>query len=165
MIADSLPLQEEDRNTRWLALVSIAINLFFVGTAGALIVRHYWTPSPMVSAPIDRSAGARIERIAVTLPSTDAEIMRAEFRAEATTLDAARIDFEHAVDRIRETFRAEPYNESATRVAMSEARVTKLRFDELLQNLIASSAAKMSVSGRAKLAEYSSTRPASNPSH
>jgi len=162
MIATSSMLQGEDRNTRWIALVSLAVNLFFIGTAGALIVRHYWTPSVMVSAPIDRSAGARIERIAATLPSSDAEIMRAEFRAKAATLDAARTDFERAVDRIRETFRAEPYNEAATRVAMSEARVTKLRFDELLQDLIASSAAKMSVPGRAKLAEYSPTRPASS---
>jgi uncharacterized membrane protein len=164
MIAGSSMLQGEDRSTRWLALVSLAINLFFIGTAGALIVRHYWAPSVMVSAPIDRSAGARIERIAATLPSTDAEVMRVEFRAKATMLDAARTDFERAVNRIRETFRSEPYNEAATRVAMSEARLTKLRFDELLQDLIASSAAKMSVTGRAKLAEYSPTRPASSQS-
>jgi hypothetical protein len=109
-----------------------------------------------VAAPIDRSASARIERIAMTLPISDAEIMRAEFQANAATLDSARSNFDEKIDRIRETFRAEPYNIETTRSAMAEARSARQRFEELLQDVVASSAAKMSASGRAKLAQYSS---------
>jgi len=162
IIASSL--QDEDRSGRWLVLVSLALNLFLIGTAGALIVRHYWAPTVNVAAPIDRSATARIERIAMTLPVADAEITRAEFRANAATLDLARNNFEYQIDRMRETFRAEPYNVEMTRSAMAEARAARQHFEELLQDVIASSAAKMSALGRAKLAEYSSNRTAPAPS-
>jgi uncharacterized membrane protein len=163
MITASPTLPGEAQGSRWFVLASLALNLFFIGTAGALVVRHYTAP---VTAPttIDRSAAGRIERIATTLPSADAEIMRDEYRAKAATLDAARSEFENVVDDIRQTFRAEPYNLEATRAATASARVARQRFEELLQGVIASSAAKMSRAGRLKLSEFGPPRttPATN---
>jgi uncharacterized membrane protein len=164
MIIASSTLPGEAQGARWFVLASIALNLFFIGTAGALIFRHYTAPPVTISAPIDRSAAGRIERIAATLPAVDAEVMRTEYRTKAPTLDAARNDFENAIDDIRQTFRAEPYNLEATRAATASARVARQRFEELLQDVIASAAAKMSRAGRLKLAEFGPPRttPAAN---
>ncbi len=110
----------EDQTSRRIVLWSLALNLFFIGLVAALVVRLYIAPP--AAAPIDRSANGRIERIAAILPAADAEVIRAEYRAKAAPVDAARDDFERSVDAIRETFRAEPYDIEATRVAMAEAR-------------------------------------------
>jgi uncharacterized membrane protein len=157
-------LPGEDRGSHWFMLASLALNLFFIGTIGALIYRHYTTPPVTISVPLDRSAAGRIERIAATLPVTDAEVLRAEYRAKATTLDAARSDFENTIDDIRQTFRVEPYNGESTRTAMASARAARQRFEELLHEVIASSAAKISAAGRLKLAEFGPPRttPATN---
>ena len=158
MITASSTLPGEDRGSHWFILVSLALNLFFVGTIGALIYRHYTTMPVTISVPLDRSAAGRIERIATTLPSGDAEVIRAEFRARSATLDSARSDFENTIDDIRQTFRAEPYSVEATRAATAQARVARQRFEELLQEVIASSAEKMSAAGRTKLAEFGPPR-------
>lgn len=150
-------LQEERRSKRFM-LISVALNLFFVGVAGTLLVRSYFAPPSVVTVTIDRGAGARMERIAATLPPADADIMRAAYRDNATTLDAARDDFEDAVGAIKQSFRTEPYDIEATRKAMADTRVKQQRFIALLHDAISAAAGKMSPAGRAKLAEYSSAR-------
>jgi hypothetical protein len=164
MITASPTLPGEDRGAHWFVLASLALNLFFIGTIGALIYRHYTTPPVTISAPLDRSAAGRIERIAATLPSADAEVIRAEYRARVATLDVARGDFENAIDDIRQTFRANPYSVDSTRVTTAKARIARQRFEELLHDVIASSAEKMSAAGRLKLAEFGPPRttPATN---
>lgn len=144
----------EDRASRRLVLWSLGFNLFFIGLIGALLVRLFVAPPP-VPAPLDRSAKARIERIADSLPPPDAELMRAEYRAKAAPVDAARAEFERNIDAVRTTFRAEPYDGNATRGAMTEARTAYQKFQALLQDIIASAAAKMSAAGRQRLADWS----------
>ncbi len=85
----------EDRTSRRIVLWSLALNLFFIGLVAALLVRLYVVP-PAAPAPVDRSANGRIERIAATLPAADAEVIRAEYRAKAAPVDAARDEFERA---------------------------------------------------------------------
>jgi hypothetical protein len=143
----------EDRTSRRIVLWSLAMNLFFIGLVAALVVRLSIAPPAL--APIDRSANGRIERIAAILPAADAEVIRAEYRAKAAPVDAARDEFERSVDAIRETFRAEPYDIEATRVSMAEARARRQKFDLLLHDIIASAANKMSFAGRQKLADWS----------
>ena len=145
----------EDRASRRVVLWSLGLNLFFIGLVAALFVRLYIAPP--AAAPFDRSAHARIERIAVTLPAADAEVIRAEYRAKAAPVDAAREEFERAVDAIRQAFRAEPYDIEATRAAMAGARAAHQRFEVLMHDIIASAAAKMSTGGRQKLADWSPT--------
>jgi hypothetical protein len=143
----------EDRTSRRIVLWSLGLNLFFIGLVAALLVRLYVVPP--APAPFDRSANGRIERIAAVLPSADAEVIRAEYRAKAGPVDAARDEFEHDVDAIRQTFRAEPYSIGATHLAMAEARAAHQKFDILLHEIIASAASKMSPAGRQKLADWS----------
>jgi uncharacterized membrane protein len=145
----------EDRTSRRIVLWSLALNLFFIGLVAALLVRLYIAPP--VTAPIDRSANGRIERIATILPAADAEVIRAEYRAKAAPVDAARGEFERAIDAVRQTFRAEPYDTGATRAAMAEARAARQKFELLLHDIITSAVSHMSPAGRQKLADWSPT--------
>ena len=143
----------EDRTSRRIVLWSLGLNLFFIGLVAALLVRL--SIAPPAPAPIDRSANGRIERIAAVLPAADATVIRAEYRAKAAPVDAARDEFERAIDAVRQTFRAEPYDIAATRAAMAEARAARQKFDLLLHDIIASAVSKMSATGRQKLADWS----------
>lgn len=143
---------------RWLVFFSLALNLFFVGVTGALAIRHYTAPPPPQPAPIDRSVSGRIDRIAATLPTEDAALLRAEFRERAGTVEALRAGYRHWQDEVRGMLRAVPFNVDATRAAMAETRAARQAFDQSLQDLIASAATKMSVAGRNKLADWPGSR-------
>lgn len=143
----------DERASRRLVLVSLALNLFFIGIGGALIVRTY-TSSPPVAAPIDRSAAARIDRLAATLPPADAEKLRAEFRTQAAKVEPAREAYRHAQDTARAVLRTEPFDAAALRNAMRDTRAARVVLDEALNEVIATAATQMSAEGRRKLADW-----------
>jgi uncharacterized membrane protein len=143
-----------DRGSRWILLGSLALNLFFVGATGALVTRHYLADRAVSTAPVDRSVAARVERLAATLPSRDADILRGEYRANAGTVDASRAAYHQAQDEVRRTLRADPFEPEAMRAAMVKTRAARQVFDQLLQDMIASAAGKMSPAGRSKLADW-----------
>jgi uncharacterized membrane protein len=143
-----------------LLLVSLALNLFFVGVGAAYVVRHYFSAPPAATA-IDRSPAARIDRLAATLPAADAEKLRGEFRRQQAGVDAARDNYRRLQDVIRQTLRAEPFDPAAMRTAMAEARAARQAFDHALQGVVAAAAEQMSVAGRNKLADWPGSRPAS----
>lgn len=141
------------RSSRWLLLVSLAFNLFFVGVAGALVANNYFS-APAPTAPVDRSVTARIDRLAATLPAADGEKLRAEFRARASTVEPAHNAYRQAQDVARQVLRTEPFDVAALRAAMAQTRAARQVLDEALQGVIAAAAAQMSPAGRAKLAEW-----------
>ncbi|MFL5085634.1 MAG: periplasmic heavy metal sensor [Xanthobacteraceae bacterium] len=143
-----------DRSSRWILLGSLGLNLFFIGATGALVTRHYLADRAVSTAPVDRSVAARVERLAATLPSSDAEILRSEYRANATTVDASRAAYHRAQDEVRRVLRSDPFEPEAMRAAMVKARAARQVFDQLLQDMIASAAGKMSAGGRNKLADW-----------
>ncbi len=139
---------------RWLLLGSLALNLFFVGAAGAVAYR-YSSPVPLATvARIDHGLASRLNRIAASLPSTDAKIMRSELRAAEEKVAAAQADLRLSQDEVRSSLRAEPFDPEAVRTAMADNRAARDNFDEVLHDMIATAAAKMSVVGRNKLAEW-----------
>ncbi|MFL6931179.1 MAG: periplasmic heavy metal sensor [Xanthobacteraceae bacterium] len=143
-----------DRSSRWILLGSLGLNLFFIGATGALVTRHYLADRAVSTAPVDRSVAARVERLAATLPSSDAEILRSEYRANATPVDASRAAYHRAQDEVRRVLRSDPFEPEAMRAAMVKARAARQVFDQLLQDMIASAAGKMSAAGRNKLADW-----------
>jgi uncharacterized membrane protein len=154
MIA-SISAMGRDRGTRWLVFVSLALNLFFVGVAGALVVRHYTQAPAASTAPLDRTAAARIERLAANLPAKDAEILRGEFRARAPMVEGARDEYRRMLDVARAFLRIEPFDDAAMRTALAAARGARQIFDQLMHELIVTAAGKMSAEGRNKLADWS----------
>lgn len=158
MSAASPEIVREERRSRRFMLFSVALNLFLIGVGATMLARSYFAPPAITTVTIDRSASARIERIAATLPPADAAIMRAAYRDNAATMDAARAEVDAGVARIKASFRAEPYDVEATRKATADTRAKFMRFLALVHDAIAQAAAKMSPEGRARLAEYSSAR-------
>lgn len=156
--AASPEMVQEERRSRRFMLLSLALNLFLIGVGGTMLARSYFAPPAISTITIDRSARARIERIAETLPPADAAIMRAAYRDNAATLDAARAEVDAGVERIKTSFRTEPYDIEATRKATADTRAKFMRFLSLVHDAIAQAAQKMSPEGRARLAEYSSAR-------
>ena len=141
------------RTSRTLLLVSLALNLFFIGAAAALAWRHYardhrdgWTP------------GARVERLASSLPAADADKLRAAFREHMPAIEQARAAYRTAHERLRESLRAEPYNADAVRAAMAEIRTARSKLDEALQETIVSASAQMGPDSRRALADWTPYR-------
>jgi uncharacterized membrane protein len=154
MMSTLSPALAADRGTRWVLLCSLAFNLFFVGAAGTLAARYYLARPAAPPAALDRSVGARIERLAATLPASDADILRGEFRDRAASVEAVQATYRQAQDRIRKALRAQPFEAEPLRAAMTETRAARQDFDRSLQEVIAAAAAKMSVAGRDRLADW-----------
>ena len=145
------------RWSRRILFISLALNLFFVGAWAALAWRHYawdhhrpWTPA------------VRIERLAEALPATDAEKLRAEFRARQSNIDAAIASYRQAQRAMREALRADPFDPAALRTAMADARSARSRLDEGLQDVIATAGAMMTPEGRRSLADWTPYRRSGN---
>lgn len=151
-MASSLPMPVA-RSSRWLLLVSLALNLFFVGVAGALIARNYASTPVLIPVP-NHSVASRIDRLAATLPPADGEKLRAEFRARAQTVESARDAYRRTQDAARAVLRAEPFDVAALRAAMVQTRAARQVLDEALQGVVAAAAEQMSPAGRARLADW-----------
>ena len=136
---------------RRLLLGSLALNLFFIGIAGSMAVRHWIEPPP---AALDRSDAARIGRIAATLPPADAELLRAQFAQQREAVETARETIRRTQDAIRAALRAEPFDVAAMRAAMTETRAARETFYQTLQSVVATAASQMTPAGRNKLADW-----------
>jgi uncharacterized membrane protein len=148
---------------RWLLLGSLALNLFFVGAAGAVAFR-YTSPMPLTTvARIDRSLPSRFDRIATSLPPADAAVMRAQLRDDAEKVVTAQADLRLSQEDVRKSLRTEPFDSDAVRTAMTENRAARENFDQVLHAMIASAAAKMSIVGRSKLADWPAERESARP--
>jgi uncharacterized membrane protein len=150
---------------RWLLLGSLALNLFFVGAAGAVAIR-YSGPVPLTTvARIDHSLASRLDHIAAALPPSDAALLRSQLRGEAVKLAAAQADLRLAQDDVRKSLRAQPFDPGAMRTAMAESRSAHDNVDQVLHDTIAAAAANMSVVGRTKLADWPAERHTAQAEH
>lgn len=146
-VADIYPTAAR-RSSRWLLLASLALNLFFVGIAVAMAIRGPAAP------PWDRNVFVRIERIAESLPSSDADKLRGAVNGGKQTLDSAQNDYRTAQHQIRQALRQEPFSADDLRAAMTKTRAARQTFDQTLQGLFADAAGKMSTAGRQALADW-----------
>ncbi len=144
--------------SRWLLLGSLALNLFFVGIAVAMLIR---APAPRTWDP---DVFVRVERLAATLPPADAQILRAAMDANHAAIAQTQDAYHDARDDIRETLRQDPFKLEAMRAAMAKTRVTRQAYDQAIQGVFADAAAKMSSAGRHALADWPHGRnPRSKP--
>jgi uncharacterized membrane protein len=148
-----------DRSSRWLLIGSLALNLFFVGTLGALALRHFVAPSQPAETERPRTAAARLERLAAPLPAADAEKLRAAFRAHAAEAESARDALNRAYERVQAALRAQPFDAAPLRTAMAEARAARPLYEMEMQDIFVAGAAGMSPEGRARLAEWPPRSP------
>ncbi len=135
-------------SSRWLLLGSLALNLFFVGVALAMVVRAPAAPA------WDRNVFVRVERIADTLPPADADLLRGQINANRQLIEDSQTRYRTAQDQIRATLRQEPFDVEAMRAAMAKTRAARQSFDQVIQGVFAFSAAQMSPAGRSALADW-----------
>jgi uncharacterized membrane protein len=135
-------------SSRWLLLGSLALNLFFIGVATALAVR---TPTP---PSWDRNVFVRVERVAATLPPSDADLLRGQIKANREAIEDTQTKYRAAQDVIRETLRLEPFDIAAMGTAMAQTRAARQAFDQVIQSVFAGTAAQMSSAGRHALADW-----------
>lgn len=153
MTIAGLRIDGSSGGSRWLLFGSLALNLFFIGIGGALLVQDSGL-GPAAPVAFDRGVAARIDRLAAALPSDDGKLLRAAYTAHRADIDGSRAAYRKAQDATRAVLRVEPFDGTALRRAMAAMRDAKLAFDRKLQNLIAQVAADMSPTGRRKLADY-----------
>jgi uncharacterized membrane protein len=146
------PQIESRTHAHWLLLGSLALNLFFVGAAGAVAYR-YSSPIPLTTVSRVDLIG-RLNHLADTLPPGDAASLRAQLRTDEEKIVAARADLRLSRDDVRRSLRAEPFDADAMRKAMTANHTAHERFDQVIHETLASAASKMSVIGRTKLADW-----------
>jgi Spy/CpxP family protein refolding chaperone len=136
------------RGGRWGLWASLALNVFLAAIIVAHLVAH--------RGPGHGAAGfgARIDRMAASLPATDGDRLRAAFTARADRVDEAVKSFRQAMAAVRRALRAEPFDPTAHRYAMAETRAKRAAIEEELQAVVAAAATEMTAEGRARLAEW-----------
>ncbi|HEU5017274.1 MAG TPA: periplasmic heavy metal sensor [Pseudolabrys sp.] len=136
-----------DRNgSRWLLLGSLALNLFFIGVAIAMAIR---APAPSTWDP---DVFVRVERLAATLPPPDATILRGEMAAHHDDIARVQDAYGDARSDIRVALRQKPFSAEGLRAAMAKTQDERQAYYELIHNVFADAAAKMSPAGRLALA-------------
>jgi uncharacterized membrane protein len=155
-IAHFAPTAMVRGSSRWLLLGSLALNLFFVGVAVAIAVR-----SPSLSA-WDRNVFVRVDRLAATLPQSDADLVRRQMQAHHAAIADAQERYFDARDGICSTLRQDPFKVEDMRAAMAKARAARQNYDQVIQGVFADLSAQMSPAGRHALADWRASRKANN---
>jgi uncharacterized membrane protein len=132
-------------------LALLALNLFLIGIIGAFTVRYY-----IAEPAAHRKAGParRIEAMSALLSPGDAAVLRVEFAKKSEVIERVSDAYRLAREKVRLALRAEPYSLEAMRAAMAEARTQRLQLEELMQEVIATAAAKMTLEGRERLSAW-----------
>src|SRR6202035_494468 len=105
-----LPKFDGAGRLRWLFVTSLALNVFFVGAAGAVAFRYSGAGTVPLSnaAQINSVVANRLNEIAASLRVTDAEVMRSELRANAEKVASSQADLRLSREELLHNLRAEP---------------------------------------------------------
>lgn len=135
-----------------ITLFSFALNIFLICGIAAFLLA---SPAPPTAPHLASGGPARqFEFLALRLPASDADVLRAEFYAKSAAIDEAHTAAHRTRDAVRQALSAEPYDIEATRKAIAQAETAHLQLDNVLQEVIVSAAGKMTPAGRVKLADF-----------
>ncbi|HTV38467.1 MAG TPA: periplasmic heavy metal sensor [Xanthobacteraceae bacterium] len=141
---------------RYLLVGSLALNFALVGAAGSVAYERT-SANPVPLQPvigIKHTIGQRMDLMVASLPPSDAKVMRAVLRADASQLAAAETQLRLSQETVRSSLRAEPFNPAAVRQALAETDAARDRFFQLVHNVIASATVQMSPEGRQTIADW-----------
>jgi uncharacterized protein HemY len=85
-------------------------------------------------------------------------VLRAQVDADRATLAAAQNTLQNDREQVHEALRQDPFDATALRAAMARTRTDRQNYDQVLQNLFAQAASKMSRDGRLALANWPARR-------
>jgi uncharacterized membrane protein len=143
------------RLLRWALLVSLALNLFFVGVAATHAVRNQF------EAQGHFKPGMRLDAMVATLPADDGAKLRAALDADMDKVSAALHAYRDAQATARTALQAEPFDAVALDRALADIRVKREVLQRTLQAVVSQAASQMSVDGRKRLGEWTGVKGSS----
>jgi len=143
------------RLLRWAFLVSLALNLFFIGVSVTHAVRSQFEASGHFKP------GLRLDAMVDTLPASDGATLRAALDAEMDKVTAAHAAYRKAQDAARQALGAEPFDRVAFEAALADIRAKREGLQKALQAVVVKAAPDMSADGRKRLGEWTAIKSAS----
>src|SRR5271168_4464560 len=140
---------------RWALLVSLALNLFFIGLAATQAVRSG------IEAPGHFKPGLRLDAMVDTLPAADGAKLRHALDAEMDKVAAANAAYRKAQDAARQALSTEPFDRLAFETALADIRGRREELQKAWQAVVVKAAPDMSADGRRRLGEWTAIKGAS----
>lgn len=136
------------RWTRTALIVSIALNLFFVGIIGV------WAVKPLLRDREGPPGGAisMAERMASRLPEADRPILLQAFQKRHDDIRRLFDEARNAQRESRRALRADPFDPEAFAAASDRSRAARDAAQAAFSQAVREAATSMSAEGRAKLA-------------
>ena len=140
------------RLLRWAFLVSLALNLFFIGVAATHALRNQFEGQGHFKP------GLRLDAMVATLPPADGAKLRAALDADMAPVTAAHAAYREAQATARAALAAEPFDAAALDRALADIRVKREDLQRTLQAVVSKAAAQMSPEGRHSLGEWTGVK-------
>jgi len=143
------------RLLRWAFLISLALNLFFIGVSATQAVRSQF------EAPGFFKPGLRLDAMVDTLPAADGATLRAALDADMGKVAAANAAYRKAQEVARQALTTEPFDRVAFEAALADIRAKRGEFQKVLQGIVVKAAPDMSAAGRRRLGDWTAIKGAS----
>lgn len=146
---------------RWTLPVSLLLNVFLIGVIATLAFTAFTHDAP----PSGRRHGPPnpmrlVERMAETLPSADAAILKEAFARRAAEIQRSQEGMEAMPSRLRAATGAEPFQLDALATAFADGKAARDGLDDAIASAVLDAVSRMSPEGRHKLATW---EPAKRP--
>ncbi|WP_162136936.1 periplasmic heavy metal sensor [Magnetospirillum molischianum] len=140
--------------TKWVLTASLALNVF-LGTVLVVVYRPNHPPPPGITEIA--------ERIAVTLPSADAAILREVVAVRAPEIESGHRTLRAFPDQVRAVLGMSDFEPGALRQLFTEFSAARQRMDDALAALVIEAATRMSHEGRAAISRWNPPPPPPPP--
>jgi len=137
---------------RWAFLVSLALNLFFIGEAATHVLRN------QIDGQGHYKPGLRLDAMVETLPTADGTTLRAALDADMDKVTAAHDAYRAAQATARKALQAQPFDQAALDRALADIRAKREVLQRVLHAVVSQAAAKMSPAGRERLGEWTGVK-------
>jgi uncharacterized membrane protein len=140
------------RLLRWAFLVSLALNLFFIGAATTHALRN------QIDGQGHYKPGLRLDAMVETLPAADGAKLRAALDADMDKVTAAHEAYRAAQATARQALQAQPFDQPVLDRALADIRSKREVLQRVLQTVVSRAAAQMSPDGRERLGEWTGVK-------
>ena len=149
------------RKLQILLFVSVALNLFFIGSASVHWLGVRWHEPPHGPAAI-------LDRLSRNLDSRDVDTLQGVYQANRVKLDELFANVQASRYRLRAALVAEPFDQKAFSEALADTHARREAYDREVEATIDTVVGKLSDDGRRAL--FSSSRnppppPGAPPAH
>ena len=137
---------------RWAFLISLALNLFFIGVSATHALRD------QIDGQGHFKPGLRLDAMVETLPSADGAKLRAALDADMDRVSAAHVAYRAAQATARAALQAAPFDQAALDTALADIRAKREILQRVLHAIVTRAAAQMSPAGRERLGEWTGVK-------